>query len=67
MNEDISKATGEIHGNNEKIKRIWVANTTILPNTACRLLPDFYYSRYSILNKVLLVISISEGIWKRMR
>lgn len=33
--KDISKATGEIHGNNEKIKRIWVyQNTTILPNTA---------------------------------
>lgn len=31
MNEDILKAIGEMYENNEKIKRNWEANTTILP------------------------------------
>lgn len=55
------KATGEIYGNNENIKKI---RTAIYHTSAFIFLPDFYYSRYYILNE-LLVISIREGICKK--
>lgn len=54
MDEDFKKTIGEIDGSKDQISIDY--KSPLLPYSALIFLLDFHYSRYSILNELLVIV-----------